>query len=153
MLPEIVSAIATVKGLSEIASLLIQSKVDNAITEKAIALQSGIISLQNDLMSLQAKNEELMLAKTELEQIIKRFENWKTFSSDYKLNCIADGVFVMESFRDNEPLHWLCVNCFEKKEKSILQYSSRDYDGTRYICPNCKAMICNHADRAVLSYE
>jgi hypothetical protein len=45
MLPEIVTALSSIKVASDLATLIHKAKVDTAVTEKAIELQSAVISL------------------------------------------------------------------------------------------------------------
>ena len=148
MIPEIASAIATVKSMSDITSLLIKTKVDNATTEKAIELQSNILSLQTTLLTIQAQNQDLLRSKHELEQRLIEMENWNAQAEHYKLHEITSGVFVMASQSDESdstPPHWLCANCYQKKQKSILQYNGNPSDGVHYFCPNCKTEVVDHS--------
>lgn len=134
--------------MSEIANLLIKAKVDTATTEKAIELQSSIISLQSDLMTIQSQNQALLTAKNELEQRLNWIESWNAQAENYKLEEITSGVFVMASQpseNDSTPPHWLCANCYQKKQKSILQYNGNPSDGVHYFCPNCKNDVVDHS--------
>ena len=147
MVPEIVTAIATVKSMSDITSLLIKAKVDTATTEKAIELQSSIISLQTTLLAIQAQNQDLLSAKNELEQRLIEIESWNAQAESYKLEEITSGIFVMASQpneNDCTPAHWLCANCYQKKQKAILQYNGNPSDGVHYFCPNCKNEVADH---------
>ncbi len=148
MVPEIITAIATVKSMSDITSLLIKAKVDTATTEKAIELQSSIISLQTALLAIQAQNQDLLSAKNELEQRLAEIESWNAQAENYKLHEIVSGVFVMASQTDESdtaPAHWLCPNCYEKKQKAILQYKGNPSKGKVYSCQNCKTEIIDHS--------
>ena len=150
MVPEIVTAIATVKSMSDITSLLIKAKVDTATTEKAIELQSSIISLQTALLAIQAQNQDLLRSKNELEQRLVEIESWNAQAENYKLHEITSGVFVMASQpnkNDTTPPHWLCANCYQKKQKSILQFKSHPPNGVHYLCPNCKNEIIDHSKK------
>jgi hypothetical protein len=50
---------------------------------------------------------------------------------------------------DSEPPHWLCPNCFSRKQKSFLQFKGRDTrshgsgrgDHSNYGCDTCKAAM------------
>ena len=51
-------------------------------------------------------------------------ENWETTQSEYDLKKLRLGVRVFapnESCKYPKGKHWLCANCFENRQKSILQ--------------------------------
>lgn len=147
MIPDILSAIATVKGMTELTSLIIKAKTDEATTEKAIQLQSAIISLQSNLMAIQAQNQDLLRTKDDLEKKLIEMKSWKSEAKKYELCEVASGVFVMATKQNSQPsspMHWICANCYQKREKSILQYIGNPSDGAQYECPNCKNIITDH---------
>lgn len=148
MLAEITSAITTIKTMSDIAGFFIRNKVDNATTEKAIELQSNILALQSLLLTIQTQNQELLQSKGALEKELIEIKNWNAESENYELHEIAAGSFVMASLSNENssaPAHWLCVNCYQKRQKSVLQYESYPYQGMIYSCPNCKNTVIDHS--------
>jgi hypothetical protein len=144
MYAEIASAFATLKTMGEITALILKTKIDSTVTEKVIEMQSAITSLQSTLMSIQAENQDLLRQKNELEQRLTDAENWNAEAQRYSLTEITTGVFVY-ALKPEEaksgPSHWLCVNCYQNKQKSILQSEGTGIDGTYYLCPRCKTTI------------
>jgi hypothetical protein len=55
MYADIPAALAALKTASDLTKLVLKTRVDSAVTQKAIELQSGIIELQSILLTLQAQ--------------------------------------------------------------------------------------------------
>jgi predicted RNA-binding Zn-ribbon protein involved in translation (DUF1610 family) len=154
MYAEIASAFATLKTMGEITSLILKTKIDSTVTEKVIDLQSSIISLQSTLMSIQAENQDLLRQKNALEQRLVEIESWNVEAQRYSLKEIACGVFVYALNPDEAKsslAHWLCVHCYQNKQKSILQCKGTRIDGTSYLCPRCKTVIHDPTKRITIS--
>jgi hypothetical protein len=148
VLTEIPAALSAIKTLGDLTALVLRTKVDSAVTEKAIESQSAMISLQSAMLSLQSQYQSLLRDKDDLEKRLISMENWNAEAQKYSLTQIASGVFVYTlklDEADAAPPHWLCVNCYEKKQKSILQRVSSNYEGVLYSCPNCKYEILDHS--------
>lgn len=144
MYAEVATALSSIKVAADLASLVLKSKVDSAVKEKATELNSAIISLQQALLTLQAQYQELLEAKKRLEQELIAKENWDAEAQKYHLAEIASGVFVRaikEDQHGTEPRHWLCAHCYENKRKSILQRGDKGLRGWIHSCPSCKVQI------------
>ena len=144
MYAEITTALTTIKTVTELTGLILKSKVDEAVRQKAIELQSLILSLQETVLSVQSKNHELLEENNALKQKLMNMKNWKAEARKYKLTEIASGVFAYAINQDKqgtEPKHWLCANCYENQQKSILQKGKLTYDGQIYSCGHCKLEI------------
>lgn len=153
MISEIGTAIATLKGMSDLTSLILKSKVDSAVTEKAIGLQTSIISLQSTLMTIQNENQELLHEKNELTQKLSEIEKWNAEAEGYKLTEITSGVFVyVANSQGDDPVHWLCPNCYGDRRKSMLQSEGTGIEGTDYSCPKCKMIIHDPTKRVSISF-
>ncbi len=154
MLIEITQALSSLKTISDLTTLIFKTTVDSNVTQKAIELQSAIISLQSAITSIQAQNYDLLQENHSLKQRLIDLERWDTEAQKYHLQKVADGVFVYASNQeqaDTGPEHWLCVHCYGKKQKSILQRKQKTLDGTSYLCPNCKTEIVDHSNRHTIS--
>lgn len=150
MYAELTTALASIKTMSDLSSLIIKSKVSDAVRQNAIELQSAIISLQSTILSIQAQNQELQAENNRLKQQLADLKGWEEGAQNYSLTEIASGVLVYalkpEKAGANPP-HWLCVHCYENKQKSILQRGKKTHSGTIYSCPKCKTEILDHSDR------
>lgn len=154
MLIEISQALSSMKAMTDLVTLLSKTKTDSAITDKAIKLQSIIISLQSAIMTIQSQHQALQAENDELKKQLTAIENWQSIASNYFLTEIASGVFVYaakETLDLLEPVHWLCTNCFSKKQKSILQFKEMTSSGTIYSCPSCSANIVDHSKKRTIN--
>jgi hypothetical protein len=146
---DLTTALASIKTMSELTALVMKSKVDEAVKQKAIELQSQILALQSTIFGIQSKNQELLDEKSQLEQKLVKMKNWKAQAQKYTLIEIASGVFayaIKESEQGSQPMHWICAHCYENQQKSILQRGKAEYTGTIYSCPNCKTEIIDHGN-------
>ncbi len=144
MVIEITQALSSVKTVSDLVMLAQKLKVDAAVRDKAVEAQTAIISLQQAMLGLQAQFAGLIEENKNLKQEIADIQKWELDQAKYKLTQIAEGVLVYvfkEDLAGDEPLHWLCANCFHKKQKSILQLQRRNCLETVYSCPECNAVI------------
>jgi len=140
MLADITTALSSIKAVSEFASLVLKTKVDAAVREKAIELQSELISLQSTLLSLQAQYQDLLRENERLKQEQVAMKNWEAEAQKYHLAEFASGVFAYTLNQDQlgtQPSHWLCGNCYEKNQKSILQKGPKTIHGYIISCANC----------------
>ncbi len=144
MLAEITTAFASLKTMGELTALVLKTRVDSAVIEKAQESQAAMISLQSAMLSLQTQYQVLLREKDELEQRLIKMEDWNTEAQNYSLKEISSGVFVYvrkQDSSDGSPSHWLCANCYENKQKSILQRQPRESRGTPYRYIRCKSLI------------
>ncbi len=141
MYAEIATAAASIKTFADLTSLILKTKVDSAVTEKAIESQSAIISLQTAMLALQSEHQSLLAEKAELERRLVNVQNWEAEASKYSLQEIAPGVFVYvhDSQEDGAaPSHWLCSRCYNERKKSILQKTGRMGGANIYLCLTCQ---------------
>jgi hypothetical protein len=141
---EITAALSSVKTISDIATFLLKAKVGSDVAQKAIELQTTIISLQASMMSAQAQNQGLLEENNRLKQQLASLENWEAEATKYKLVQLVTDSFVYALNDDQsatQPYHWLCAHCFQNKQKSILQRSGKQLAKWLYTCPACKNTI------------
>jgi hypothetical protein len=141
----VTTALASIKTAGELVNLVLQTKVNAAVTEKAREFQSAIISLQSAILSIQAQNQELLVENGRLKQELINAENWEAEAAKYELKQVSTGAFVYAVKPDQAgtgPTHWLCTQCYENKQKSILQRGDAlETSGHTYSCNNCKLRI------------
>jgi len=66
------------------------------------------------------------------------YEKWDSEATRYELKEIVTGIFVYVLKPDHartEPIHWLCPNCFQQRQKSILNKPHVDH--LNYHCRRC----------------
>jgi hypothetical protein len=74
-------------------------------------------------MTAQAAQETLLKEKRELEEELRRFEDWDTEKQRYKLEDVGQGcmAYVLKPGVENgEPAHSICAVCYQEGRKSIL---------------------------------
>ncbi len=142
-LAELAAAIESIKIATDIVKGI---KAVNSETEFKIQksnLLDSMIEVKIVLSDLQDRYDTLRREKDEFEDIIKRFNDWENTSEQYELKEISPGKYgYVFSGDDSEvPLHFLCVNCFEDKSKSIMQLRTNGSNEVIYHCPKCKYVI------------
>lgn len=136
------SASGTLKGAVTAAREIQKMQVDYSIKEKTYDLLEKLMDAQEQQMSLQ---EVLMAAKSriiELEELVNKKANWDKEKSKYELfhPMAATVVYRFKVQRDsNEKPHYLCINCYESRMKSVLQYKTSSISSSTMVCHKCSA--------------
>lgn len=145
MYAEITTALAGLKTVSDLASLVLRIKVDAAVTEKAIESQAAIITLQSAVLNVQLQNQELLEENKRLKQEIIDANNWEAESDKYTLTEVGgrNGIVyaLKPEYETTAPRHYLCPSCYEEKHKSILQSNRLVMNRTAYSCSRCPMVV------------
>lgn len=114
----------------------------------AAKLNSAVIELQSKILSAQSDQFALIERVRDLEQQIVSAKDWEREKQRYHLQAVdsAAQAYVLKPGMENgEPPHWLCANCFNKGQKSLLSFKGQDTgpngsrrDTSTYACDNCK---------------
>jgi hypothetical protein len=118
MVAEVFAGISAIKSAFDIAKGL--KDIDDAARRNA-----AIIELQEKILTAQQAQSELIEKIRELEHKVAVFENWETEKQRYALTDFGGGTFALVLKPDKangEPVHRLCPTCYEKGQKSILQF-------------------------------
>jgi hypothetical protein len=152
-------------GVSEIAKSLIGIRDAAMIDSKIAELMGKILEANsiafNEQLAKQALSEKISV----LEKEILSFKNWETDKTKYYLRNIGGGAFVYalkdEPMNEGETFHQICTNCYEKRQKSILQREARSSKDTTtpivwyyLFCNNCKnrLQIHNQSEKITFTY-
>jgi hypothetical protein len=149
MLAEISAGLGSLKAAKDIVQSLNAVKTDAAINGVMIELQGLILDAQQGLFAAQEAKSADARRIAELEQEIMRLKDWAAERERYQLTSVSSGVFTYmqkPEMRGPEPAHWLCVNCFDRGQKSVLQNRSRDVTNRYaiYSCTICKSEVRVH---------
>lgn len=145
MIAELTGLISSFNTLRDLTASLQKMKTDDAVREKVAELNFSIIDMQNQVMRVQAVNNELSEAKTALEAKLVETEEWEDEKAKFALALLAKDVFVYRPVGTcGDITYSLCVHCFSNRRKSILQRSKQTQSGTFYDCPNCKNQVVDH---------
>jgi hypothetical protein len=148
MIAELVTAANSLKIAGQIAIGLMNLKTTTEVQAKAIELNQLILSAQTELFAANAAQTSLIDEVRELKGEIARMKNWEAEKQRYELAAPFPGCMVYalkRSMSNGQPPHYLCTNCYQKGQPSILQ--ARGQSGpvalrfAAYCCPNpnCKS--------------
>lgn len=126
-----------IKNIKNVFTSIIDSKIDIEVKkqieiskEKLGSVQDTLFHLRNDLADLQTENENLK------KQILE-YNEWNNISNDYTLVETKGSAVVYEYNKD--PKHYICPNCFNNKERQILQ-NKKDSNGS-FLCSKCESIF------------
>ena len=115
-------------GLSAFKAMFDMAKGLKDINDAAIR-NGAVIELQEQILSAQQHQSELIERIRALETEVANFETWKTEKERYQLKELAPhGVYaytIKEEVRGPEPAHWICPDCYQNRQISILQRITR----------------------------
>jgi Zn finger protein HypA/HybF involved in hydrogenase expression len=116
------------------------------IQGKVFELQRAIIDTQQSVFSANEERAALIEKISSLEIEISRLNDWNIEKAKYeftKVNSIGVYAYSRKSLPDDtEPHHFICANCYQQGQKSVLQASHRTAMAKRiHICPRCKTEL------------
>ena len=142
---EIAGGLTALNALKDIAKTVADLRDAAAFNEKRVELQSKIIEAQTGAMLAHEERSKLIQRVGFLEEEIARLKAWDSEKKRYELKRWGHGAFVRilkEDCKDGEPVHALCVNCYERGEKSFLHSNGKHVTLEHlWICPVCKSSI------------
>lgn len=161
MLPDTTAIAAVLNGLNSLmgsAKQVLELNRNAAVQEAALKFNGilmdttqRVIEVQADLGALTTRNAELEQANRqcaqrvrELVAEIERLTSFDEKRGPYELRKVGEGAIVYapkEGTEESKTLHWLCPNCFEKKEKAILQGAAPTLGADVYRCPRCQFQL------------
>ncbi len=143
MYTEITSAIQSTKTALELVKaargLANYSELLTAVTEVQIKLTDAIAS---ELAS-QEKQAQLAERVRELEKRLSEFESWDVQMQRYALfefSTKALAYALKPGMENGEPMHYLCLSCVDKRQRSTLQPNGR-----YLVCPACKSTLATES--------
>ncbi len=133
------------KTAGETAQKLISLRDTAKFGDAVIELQAQIMTAQQGALVAHQREaamaEEIRNLKTRMAEL----EAWDAEKQRYELTDFGSGTFaylLKPDMSSGEPEHRLCAACYQKGQKSILQF--RYQTATRqdkYACPACKTDV------------
>jgi hypothetical protein len=115
-------------GLSAFKAMFDMAKGLKDINDAAIR-NGAVIELQEQILSAQQQQSELIERVRTLETEVANFETWETEKKRYQLKELAPhGIYayaMKEEARGSEPMHWICPDCYQNRHISVLQQITR----------------------------
>ncbi|MDX6805012.1 hypothetical protein [Terrihabitans rhizophilus] len=136
----IAGAIGSLKTASEMAKAVMDLRDASAIQSKVIDLQSVIVAAQSSALSAQSDQFTLMHQLRGLQSKLEQLEGWDATKRRYLLKDYGGATFAYElraNAAEGEPIHRICPACYEKKIRSVLQFSYNASGRDTYDCHSC----------------
>jgi hypothetical protein len=138
-------ALSSLKAAGEMASALKDVRDATLLQSKVFDLQREILSAQQAAISAQIGQSEMIAKIRQLEREKAELESWNQEQARYHLIDFGSGTFayvLKDDSRNGEPSHRLCPACFQKKQKSILQFERLNHlKQEKTCCPCCKTVF------------
>jgi Zn finger protein HypA/HybF involved in hydrogenase expression len=130
-------------GLGAFKTMLDTAKALKNMNDAAIR-NAAVIELQEQILAAQAAQSELVEHVHALETEVTGLKNWDADKQRYELKEVYRGAFayVLKPAESSvEPTHWLCPTCYNRHQKTILQYKGNPARLRHYECPACHTTI------------
>ena len=142
----IAGMLSALKGATDISKAMLDLRDGQLIQAKVIELQFQILAAQSSAFAANDERSALIDRVRSLEEELAGLEKWDTGKDQYRLTQIATGAFAytpQPNADRAEPPHWLCVKCYDGRQRSVLQYQGRTSNDreSNYACPVCKSTI------------
>jgi rubredoxin len=141
MISEFSAAYQSLSTILKLAKAVHDAATQVEKNQILLEMQGALLELQAKLSAMQQKIDELTEAKRSAEAKLDEFSNWAKEAEKYQLSDLGGRANVMvckPEFSSEAADHWLCPNCFEKKEKSYLQFEgSKGVALISYKCARC----------------
>jgi hypothetical protein len=139
----VASTLVGLKAAGDLVKALLD--VQGAIKEqgKVFELQRIILAAHQSALAAQEAQASLLKRINELEQQIADFETWESDKQHYQLEDVGNGslAYVLkEEPGSADQIHKICANCYQHRQKSILQPLTRSMSKFLF-CPSCKTEI------------
>lgn len=141
----ITAAVSSLKMAGDMVKGLINLRTADEVQSKARELNQQIIDAQQQVFVAHAAQVELLGRVGELEGQVQRMKDWEAQKARYDLAAPFAGCMVYALKKDlsnGQPPHYLCVTCFERGEKSILQGREEAGPGGRHAAYICSRREC-----------
>ena len=128
------AAVDMVKGITALKS-------ESDINQAVIAIQRILLDAQASALADGEKQSEQQARIADLERRLSSIEQWENEKSRYDLTEFPTGKFayvLKQTDERGEPSHRLCVSCYDRESKSVLQVKRRHGGGESVYCPICK---------------
>ena len=116
-----------------------------------VEIQRLVLDGNANLMAAQQSHSEALNRVDDLEKEILRLKDWSAEKQNYQLKSIDPSGFAYmpkPGMNDGQPPHWLCTNCFEQAQKSILQLKGTVGQFSTHHCNRCSGQMAVYARRS-----
>jgi len=133
-------------GLSAFKSILDVAKGLKDLNDDA-ARNTALTELTEKILSAKQSQMALIERVSDLEKELEGYETWEREKQRYELKPAGPytqtlAYSLIESEQDGEHPHQICANCFEDRQRSILQHETRSPG-------RCDVLLCNRCGSAI----
>ena len=135
--------LGALKNLKDLTASL-SDTVPQQVRDQVLDLADRFSDVQVGLLESHQREAELVDRCRALKEELDRAKDWETQRARYLLKTLNSGAAVYVQKPDvevPEDPHWLCANCFENREKSIVQPQRGilQQGQQEWKCPRCRA--------------
>lgn len=138
------TGILSFKAAVDLASSLIELSTSEAGRKASCELMGQLIGAHREQLKLVESYQALQQKAFAHEAENQRLTQWDSDNERYQLEKIGVGAFAY-SFKpiagSAEPAHWLCPNCYARREKSFLLLDRRERRESFYRCSMCGTTV------------
>jgi hypothetical protein len=142
MVGEVFAGLGALKTAFDIAKGL--KDIDDATRRNA-----AVIELQEKILAAHEAQSTLLDRISELEEKVASFERWDTEKERYDLKQLVPAAptfayALKPEAQPPETFHCICASCYQRRIKSILQFSRTLFAGSNervLSCPVCKTEV------------
>lgn len=138
------AALDIAKGIHALGS---EVERNNAVVE----IQRLVLDGNANLLTAQQSYAAALKRIDDLEKEIMHLKDWTAEKQNYQLKAIDPSGFAYmrkPELETGEPPHWLCTNCFEQAQKSILQLKNVSGPMATYHCNRCSGEMQVYSRRS-----
>lgn len=135
------------KVAGDLAQGFFALKSETEKNQAVIDIQRNVLEAQRALMSADGQHTADLKRIEALEQKLAAMEHWEAEKQRYQLSAIDRGAFAYvhkPGMQESEPPMWLCQTCFEKRQKSPLQFREQVIRQSQWGCNLCKSEVVVH---------
>ncbi|MFI8744498.1 hypothetical protein ACIGKL_05000 [Pseudomonas sp. NPDC077186] len=136
-------AVASANAAKDISQSLMTLRDGEMIRSRVFDLTQNLMDLQQQLMTAQMEQMQLVDKISKLEQQNAQLQKQADLDGRYELHQFETGAFcyrLKPELQNDQPEHFLCSKCFERGIRSTMHQSKGSYHAT-LGCPECKQVI------------
>ncbi len=140
----IAGALQSLKVANDLVKIALGLRDESLVNDRLEEIRSRIWEAQEHALAAQATISDLLDERRELKRQLSELEDWESEKQRYELVRLPNGALayaVKRAAQGEEPMHYACPTCIQKKEKSIMQPRDWANFAPTLECPVCKLAL------------
>ncbi|WP_139207499.1 hypothetical protein [Phytopseudomonas flavescens] len=150
MLDWFAGAVSSANAVKEISQALVSIRDESIVKERVFELNNCLLDLQQQLMSAQLQQMDLIKRIEELERERRLSQSATDFSDEYVVHRFTTGThaYIAKTQVDSADTEktYFCSRCFENGKRITL------HGAARLDCPECKTKIWTRSSAPAVRY-